>query len=79
MTDAHVKQILFWDSHETDMYDFEYMTDPGNHVFNTITDNCKYYFDEQFNEDVVMKNIFSLIHSNCRSLYTNFPISMNFC
>lgn len=60
------------------MYDFEYVIHPKNHVFNTITDKCKYYFDDQFNEDVVMKNIFSLIHSYCRSRYTNF-ISMNFC
>lgn len=79
MTDEHVKQVLFLDSNETKIYDFEYVMDPENHVFNTITDNCTYYFDDQFNEDVVMEDIFSLIRFNCRSLYSNFPISINFC
>lgn len=57
------------------MYDFEYEIDPEKHVFNMVTDNCRYYSDDQFNEDVEMSNTFPLIHFICHSLYTNTKIN----
>lgn len=60
------------DNTEHKIYDFDYDVDPENHVFKNTSDNCKYYTDDLFNDNVVFHNSFSLIHFNCRSLYKNF-------
>lgn len=60
------------DNTEHKMYDFELHVDLGIHVFNHINDTCKYYSDDQFNDNVVLENVFSLIHFNSRSLCANF-------
>jgi len=61
-----------FDNTEHNMYNFEFDVDSENHVFNHISDSCKYYTDYQFNDNVGLENTFSLIHFNCRILYANF-------
>lgn len=71
MTDLHLKQLLYTNTNETKMSDSQYEIDPESHVTNSLTDNCTYYSEDQFNE-VEMNDTFSLIHFNCQSTYTNF-------
>ncbi|KAI2647507.1 DNA-directed RNA polymerase subunit omega [Labeo rohita] len=40
--------------------------------FPNIKDTCKYYTDAEFTSNIETAGSFSLIHLNCRSLYSNF-------
>ena len=53
------------------IYDLVRDIDPETHALK-FTDNCKYYNDDEFGDDVELNEKFSLIHFNCRSLYANF-------
>lgn len=52
--------------------DLEYDIDPDNNFLSSINNNCSYYTDEQFNQNVNIKGKLSIIHFNSRSLYANF-------
>ena len=54
------------------LLDIENDIDPDNHFFSTIRDNCRYYTDEQFNQDITLESKLSIIHFNSRSMYANF-------
>lgn len=56
---------------EYKMYDYENDVDPESYVFNQ-PDTCRYFTDNEFNDNVKLNDTFSLIHFNCRSLYANF-------
>lgn len=45
--------------------------DSERHVRNHNLIPCKYYSEDEFNLNVKLDNKFSLVHFNCRSLYTN--------
>ncbi len=48
--------------------DFENKTDPTNNFFADIKSECSYYTATEFNYNVKIKDILSVIHFNCRSL-----------
>ena len=52
--------------------DFENQVDPDNNFFNDINNVCKYYTDDQFNENVNTSGSFNVIHLNARSIKANF-------
>lgn len=55
---------------ECQFYDYE--LDPVANLHQYINDTCKYYMDAEFKNNIKMIGTFSLIHFNCRSLYSNF-------
>lgn len=44
-----------------------YDVDPESHVLNSINDTCKYFTDDQFNDNVEVDNAFLLINVKCRT------------
>ncbi len=47
-------------------------TDPERIFFSSTNSGCEYYTEDQFNENVKMNGILSIIHFNSRSLHGNF-------
>lgn len=45
--------------------------DPENNFFKNVN-TCRYYTEEQFNNDITLDRCISIIHFNSRSLYANF-------
>lgn len=43
---------------EHKLYDFEYDVNPESHVFNSINDLCKYYTDDELNDNVELDQAF---------------------
>lgn len=72
MTYQSRQTFLRFDYTDYRLHDFELDVDPEHHLFNSICDTCEYYTEDQLNDSVDLDNSFSLIHFNCRSLYTNF-------
>lgn len=66
-------QILSrFDSTERKLHDFENELDSETNFLQNIMDTCKYYTDSEFNDNVKISEVFSLVHFNCRSIYSNF-------
>lgn len=57
---------------ECQFYDYEHELDPVANLHQYMNDTCKYYTDAEFKNNIKMNGTFSLIHFNCRSLYSNF-------
>ncbi len=47
---------------EYKMFDFKHDVDPDSHTFKHISDICKYYTDNEFKDDVEIKNEFPYIY-----------------
>lgn len=52
------------------VYDYDELDSESN-LFPNINDTCKYYTDAEFISNIETAGSFSLIHLNCRSLYSN--------
>lgn len=51
--------------------DLDHEIDPDNNFFSTCRNNCHYYTDEQYNQNIKSKDKLSIIHFNSRNLYVN--------
>lgn len=57
---------------EHHLQDLEHDIDPDNNFLLDINENCRYYTDEQYNQNIVNMGNLSIIHFNSRSLNKNF-------
>lgn len=52
--------------------DFDKNIDPENNFYDNLHNNCGYYTEQQFNNNIKHEHGISIIHFNSRSLYSNF-------
>ena len=57
---------------EHNALDLEQDINPDNNFFSSLNNNCCYYTDSQFNQNINVDGKLSIIHFNSRSLYANF-------
>ncbi|KAL7396416.1 hypothetical protein ABVT39_005480, partial [Epinephelus coioides] len=53
-------------------HDMDCDFDPETHFFHTMQNECRYYTEQQFNVNVKMIGVLSILHINSRSLIKNF-------
>ena len=63
---------------EHNALDMEQDIDPDNNFFSSLDNNCCYYTDSQFNQNIKVDGKLSIIHFNSRSLYANFVSIKNY-
>lgn len=63
---------------EYNMMDLEQDIDPDSNFLSAIKNNCCYYTDDQYNQNIKSEGKLSLIHFNSRSLYANFNNIKNY-
>lgn len=61
-----------FDYTEYNAQDLEDEIDPDNRFFSSININCNYFTEDDYNNNIDSEGILSIIHFNCRSMYSNF-------
>ena len=56
------------------MHDLNLDIDPESNFFMNVNNNCCYYTEDQFKNNIKLDHCISIIHFNSRSLYANLTL-----